>query len=669
MLNKAKTIVFITTITLGILYGIFKIFKIDPTLPLNYTGDAVVHYNFAKNIQDTGWWATNPNYGAPTGQNLLDFPLTENFQILIIKMLIMLGLDWILAVNTYYILTFPFIVITAFFAMQKLGLKQCIATICAIIYAFIPYHFLRGVNHLFLSGYFVVPISIYLTFVHANNISLKNRYLFLITLLIASCGAYYTFFSTFLIFVATLISLVNGVTREKIFKAIKTFGLIIFFFFLNYFPTLIYSKANGQNFNTTVRIPSETELYGLKISQLILPFEDHNLNFMNKIQKRYLTYGSQSTNENADAALGVLGSIGFLFLLFWTIFRDKINLFDAETKHKINFLGILNISATLFATVGGFASILGTFITPVFRSENRISIIIAFLALLTVGLVLQSLKNKRVIYLISILALPLAIYDQVSIGVLRNFMRDSKDYAVLVKFASVVEEFHEKSDKIYTLPLGEYPEGSDKNMMKLALLSRKLIWSSGAEKMRASNYWQSNINKLPTEEFLQKIVIEGFSGLVIHNKEVDSLKLSEIGKILQAEPMQDEKHEYSYYNLKPFKKVNKLEVDPTNVFFYVSDRCLYDNMNSYYCSNNGKIELINISDKVQERNLKFKIEYANNKTEEVSNIIKIPSGQSYYAVSRKVHDYFTIPKSVLIWPLNIGYPNFIIKDIELKQTL
>ena len=110
--------------------------------------------------------------------------------------------------------------------------------------------------------------------------------------------------------------------------------------------------------NTTVRQASDTEVFGLKIAQLVLPFEDHNLSIFNKIQKRYMNYGSSVTNENQDAALGVTATLGFIFLIFWTIFKHRPFKLEENSEMKLDILGVFNLASLLFATVGGFAVIL-----------------------------------------------------------------------------------------------------------------------------------------------------------------------------------------------------------------------------------------------------------------------------------------------------------------------
>ncbi|KKS99079.1 MAG: hypothetical protein UV76_C0026G0008, partial [Candidatus Nomurabacteria bacterium GW2011_GWA2_43_15] len=181
----------------------FKLFGINPALPLSYTGDAIVHYNFAKNIEETGWWWSNPRFGVPTGQTLLDFPL--------------------------------------------MGIKSYIALPLSIIYAFLPYHSLRGVSHLFLSGYFGVPLTIFAAYRFAANKPLKPLELVITTLLIASTGAYYTFLGLFFTGMGGLLALVKGADKALLVNLAKYLVLILGLFFLNYLPTFVYTQKYGAN--------------------------------------------------------------------------------------------------------------------------------------------------------------------------------------------------------------------------------------------------------------------------------------------------------------------------------------------------------------------------------------------------------------------------------------
>lgn len=64
--------------------------------------------------------------------------------------------------NVFFLLTFPLAALTAFLVMRRLGISAGAALVCASLYALLPYHFLRGETHLFLSAYYSVPLAAYL---------------------------------------------------------------------------------------------------------------------------------------------------------------------------------------------------------------------------------------------------------------------------------------------------------------------------------------------------------------------------------------------------------------------------------------------------------------------------------------------------------------------------
>ena len=666
-MSKAKTYFFAASLSLILVLLVFRIFKIDPSLPLNYTGDAIVHYNFAKNIEATGWWVSNPNLGAPTGQTLHDFPLTETAHLLIIKFLIMLGLNWYESVNTFFILSFPLVTLFSVFVMKRLGLTTQVAIPLSLVYTFLPYHFLRGVNHLFLAAYYVVPLAVYAAYLSASKVELKWQTIILFALLIASSGAYYTFLSLFFIILGGLFAISKGWDKKLLLNLAKLPIVTLFFFFLNYLPALIYAQKYGPNLNATVRLARDTEEYGLKIAQLVLPFEDHNLDILNKIQKRYMSFGSSITNENQYAALGMTAALGFIFLLFWIAFKPNLFKSDKETGAKLDLLGLLNLASILFGTVGGFAVIVSTYINPTFRSMNRVSVFIAFVSLVAVGLILERVKSQKISALVAWLILPIALYDQISLGVMQNFTKSPEEYRSLVKYVDNIEKITGDNAKIYTLPLGQYPEGVDKKMMRLALLTDGIKWSTGAEKWRAANYWQHKVNQLEPKLFLKEIIEEGFTGLLINAEELDATTLANIERELAQIPLQDSKKEYDYYNLRLYSAFNNIPYNPTYVFYYISGNCLYDQTSAFYCIKSGRVEFENTSDITLTKTLEISLEFPGGVVEKINEKVTIPAGKSHYLISRKAtKNVFPIPLNVPVWPVNIGYPTFVIKEISLQ---
>ena len=102
-------------------------------------------------------------------------------------------------------------------------------------------------------------------------------------------------------------------------------------------------------------------------------------------------------NENSYGYLGIMGIIGFLFLILmllrnwdWKAGRTE----RPELGDRVWLLSRLNVMALLLATLAGFGSIIGIFIRFI-RGYNRISPYIIFFALLTMGLTAEKRLTQR----------------------------------------------------------------------------------------------------------------------------------------------------------------------------------------------------------------------------------------------------------------------------------
>ena len=129
--------------------------------PFTYFGDSHFYGMVARNIIENGWYQHTDRLGAPVGQQLYDFPLEgDNFWYLVMRFLALFTSDWVLVINLFYLLSFFLAAVSVFFSLRWLGVRRVSATVAAVLFAFAPYHFLRGVSHLTYSGYAVVPIGV-----------------------------------------------------------------------------------------------------------------------------------------------------------------------------------------------------------------------------------------------------------------------------------------------------------------------------------------------------------------------------------------------------------------------------------------------------------------------------------------------------------------------------
>src|SRR5206468_2739199 len=142
---------------------------------------------------------------------------------------------------------------------------------------------------------------------------------------------------------------------------------------LNHLPTIVYQAKWGQN-PVTARIPEEAEIYGMKITQLVLPINDHNLTALARLKAAYNSESRPVQNENERASLGVVGSAGLVALLVLLILPGR-------RGWPYDPLAAVTGFTLLLATVGGFGAVFNHLVFDQVRCYNRVSVYLAFLCL------------------------------------------------------------------------------------------------------------------------------------------------------------------------------------------------------------------------------------------------------------------------------------------------
>ena len=157
--------------------------------------------------------------------------------------------------------------------MRKLGLSPFPAIVGSLLFTFLPFHFLRGVNHLTLSAYYMIPLVFLLLFwlfddafllkysnTDAKKITLLvSDYRTIVSVLIcigiSSTYTYYPIFSCFFLVVAGIGA---AITQKKWIPLVNSFiliSIILVSLVIITSPTLIYQQEHGKNVQVSVESP------------------------------------------------------------------------------------------------------------------------------------------------------------------------------------------------------------------------------------------------------------------------------------------------------------------------------------------------------------------------------------------------------------------------------
>ena len=377
----------VSLLSMVILIVLFRLWSADLTVPFSDVEDGVFLQAWFKCVQENGWFLHNPALGAPGGSDLYDFPMADNLHFFVVKMLALVFRSPGLLFNMYCLLMFPLVACTTLFALHRLPINRNLAAVGSLLYAFLPYHMMRMLGHVFLASYYLVPMEclliVYLaqgrTFGFGSPDARRRLVAALVLcLLVSSAGVYYAFFGCFFYFIAGLFASLQlrswrSLRTSILFCACTTVGVV-----LNLIPVFLYRFAHGRNPEAVIRYPMHAELFALKIAQLLLPASGHRFYPLAKLKTDY-NNGGVLINENDAATLGIICSVGFLLLLWQLLRRPRLPL--SERQSLFECLAVANLAAILLGTMGGLGSVFNLLVTAWIRSYNRISIFIAFFAL------------------------------------------------------------------------------------------------------------------------------------------------------------------------------------------------------------------------------------------------------------------------------------------------
>ena len=523
-------------VSFGLTYWILCLWQVDWRIPFAYgERDESVVGLWVKWAMESPWMLYNSHLGMPFRSEMFNIPQPDVFLYLVFKLLGLTTGHFGLVMNLYYLLTFPATFLCALYVFRRFKIGYPAALLGSFLYAFLPYHFMRGESHLFLVGYYLVPLVVLLVFRVASDhppflLQGEGRWPRLawrqsgtigagaICVLTGASGVYYAFFACCLFLIIGMA--VTAALRRfaPLVSALLLSGLMAGTILLTLLPHLLYGHGNP-----TARVSSDAETYALKVSQLLLPVSGHRLPFLAALKDAY-SQAAPLTNENDMATLGAVGAFGFVLLICWAALRlmgARLEWLGKEDQRLINVATLATLASILLATVGGFGSLFATLVSPQIRSYNRISVYVSFFTLFFVAFLLDRAigarlrrRSHKVIYALGLsLLTALGIYDQTTPAFIPDYATVRSAFLSDRQFVRAIEKRMPSGAMILQLPYMTFPEANRYDLARGYLHSRTLRWSYGAMINGRSDLWQRTLLSQP--EPLRKIVEAGFSGIYL----------------------------------------------------------------------------------------------------------------------------------------------------------
>ena len=554
----------------------------DLHAPFYYDQDALLYLPLVKTLVETGSHWRNERVGAPGVQELYDFPIIDYVHFGALWLLSRVTPDMLVAYNLYNLLTYPLTVLTAMAVMRWLKLSLPAAAVGALLYAFLPYHQERYQYHYFLAAYWVVPLSLIPTLAickgefpffrrgpdgsypplaldwratwAAVRDAVRGRRVGIVAILkwawraggaavrwlvrpatlgflflgavTAAAGAYYAFFACATYAFAGAYSSVMFRTWRAAVSASWAVVPVVAVGVLLHFPQFAYQWKNGPN-PVTERMPEEAETYGLKLTHLLLPANDHNLAVLSRLRALYSSPHRPVDGESAGS-LGVVGGAGLVALLVMAVLPNR-------RRWPYGPLAGLVLFLVLLGTVGGFGSLFNLLVTAQIRAYNRVSVFLGFFCLFAVLWRVDRFLLTRTGHRAKRLRLPafaalflIGFLDQTPYSwfkeqVIEVTGKHAERFRADRRFFHEIEE-RAPNARVFCLPYVAFPESPPVNQManyehaRGYLLTDTPTWSFGAIKRREADMWQREVAVRTPDEFLRRIVARGFDGLFIDTR-------------------------------------------------------------------------------------------------------------------------------------------------------
>ena len=443
--------------------------------PLPVTPDGLQMVHFARIVLDSGWHTRSDRLAAPFAADMHDFSLTDSLTFAAFRTIGLVIPDPAAVVNVYLFLTYALTAAAGVVALRRLGLSLAAAACGGALFALLPFHQFRGIDHLFQSAYFLVPAGV----IVAVRLATRARpglsvWWVAAAALLSSTSVYFAYFAAYLWAVAAALGCLRWRTwrpaaSAAVLVAVMTAGVL-----LNGAEAIRYRLEQGTNLDVLDRPPEDAETYALKVAHLLLPIRGHALPALDRLRRAYGSAGRPLENENVSASLGAVGAAGFLLLIGVGVvvaagrgspppsllgkgagglggFQDNpspgpspkrggvpaseggvpspplpvpappsllgkgVGGLGSSPADLLRVLAALVAALLLLGVIGGFGSLVSYLALPQIRAYNRASIWIGFLALAAAMLVLDlGLRrvNRPLRWLIAIGLTALGTLDQ-----------------------------------------------------------------------------------------------------------------------------------------------------------------------------------------------------------------------------------------------------------------
>lgn len=497
-------------------------------VPINYTGDALQFLTWVKAASEGEYYPAAPivvdRLGAPFGANWNDYPMYEKTLTVVFGFMArMLGL--FAAANLAALSANLSAVLSFYLVCRYLRFRWEWAFAGAILFGFTYFHTWRGLQHLLLAFSYTLPLAILsVAFVakgaRMSRWNARSKFCVGIAVLMGISNPYNLNIYLQLLCGAILAQWLSSRRKENlIVGGISALAACAAFLIVNA-GTFIHRWRHGPNQDGVIRAYYESEQFGLKLIECVMPPPGHNIALLGDIGQRYDGL-MKIPGETFSAYLGIAALASLVWIALATVKTAADRKRGSMPAHGLQIAWIY-----FYAAIGGLNCVVAFGGFQLFRATNRYSIFISTLALLflvsRLSRVSVAWPRVRSLALAGALLI-VGVVDQLP---LRSRAAERETFVVAMEndrsFVERMESELNDGAMVFELPVMGFPEAKPipnippYELIRLYLHSGNLRFSHGYNKGRPLEHWQKYVELASPKEMLQSLESFGFSAIVIH---------------------------------------------------------------------------------------------------------------------------------------------------------
>lgn len=548
--------------------------------PISYIGDSTFIYAIVKAVQegDVGLFGSKEvsRLGAPFGANWNDIPWTEDFIYYLTGLLArFIGVPE--AVNIAFLAAFVLAGCSFYLVGRYLRWRWQWCFAGAVLYGCSYYLIRRGVDHFNIVFYWACPLWLLVCWWSAarSGIRLFGRKFFasiVIALFTAWNNPYYASVFLQLLTLSIAARLLRGYTLRSCMAPAAIGATCILLVLSMHLDTFFYQLDHGRNSAAIARSLNELELYALRPVDLFLPYFHRIV----ALQTFTRDYGARTAlyGELGTTYLGVIGGISLL-VLFGAAFKELAK----GPGGRVNGLASQALWTLLYSVAGSFNMILGLAGIYLFRSMNRVSIVLLALALF------HSVRGlSRLTYRwsggmatgVAALVTAIGIWDQTLDYNPDHRAEDRKRIKSDRNFGRRLDEKLPRGAMLFQLPTMRFPDAPGIHKMpgydhlRPYIFSTHVRFSHGDNSGRAAERWRNTTARLNPSDLIEQLERAGFAGVLINTTGYEDAAAALIARLAEdgrAVVLRSKRGDFALVRLQPHDPAIRPPLPPEEPIF------------------------------------------------------------------------------------------------------